>query len=557
MARLWWAAAQALLVVAWPRPELAAAHDAAGLPSAGEPSGGRHRGAHDYPYDAGAAAVTGAAEELAMLSRPSSRPLRERDTERGQDTHYPYADLISEAVSYCYARLVHSPDCCIDERFAPGVRSRSVRRPGTEWHCDKKRCWDSVKGRRGDDLLWTPEGATCEAPRVLFIHGGSWQYGSPNTLGYAQVGSKLAAAAGAVVMLNDYPLNPMGNYSRIVKSSLETLHWLADHGPDGRPCAAAAPLFVAGDSAGGGTALSLVLELARLRGTLGRSGRGLAGAFFWSPWTNLKCNTPEYYFNAFAKIMDKREGAGFVGDIMFQGRPSQNLGWFTANARSYVGKNESLLTDPIASPFHADGKYLSGLPPLYFAVGGSESILGDSVSVAQRAAVEGVDVHLDIHVGMWHVFPMYSEGCGSGRELRQGVHALNMTARFIRHVSETGVPPYRVILQASPLSATASGAVGKMPYTMVNYDPFDPAEATLKGDGEKSMASWTLEAMPRGPEAGSSHAVLAGCLGTLVVQAAAYGLGTAWRSARAARVAPGHAALRPSLLEGMGGPARP
>ena len=28
----------------------------------------------------------------------------------------------------------------------------------------------------------------------------------------------------------------------------------------------------------------------------------LAGAFLFSPWTNLMCNTPEYYTNAFSRI---------------------------------------------------------------------------------------------------------------------------------------------------------------------------------------------------------------------------------------------------------------
>ena len=35
------------------------------------------------------------------------------------------------------------------------------------------------------------------------------------------------------------------------------------------------------------------------------------------------------------------------------------------------------------------------VPPLYFAVGASESILGDSVRVAQHAAQGGVDVILE------------------------------------------------------------------------------------------------------------------------------------------------------------------
>lgn len=39
------------------------------------------------------------------------------------------------------------------------------------------------------------------------------------------------------------------------------------------------------------------------------------------------------------------------------------------------------------------------VPPLYFAVGASESILGDSVRVAQHAAQGGVDVILEAGAG--------------------------------------------------------------------------------------------------------------------------------------------------------------
>ena len=44
----------------------------------------------------------------------------------------------------------------------------------------------------------------------------------------------------------------------------------------------------------------------------------------------------------------------------------------------------------------------------------------------------GVDVTLDIHPGMWHVFPMYSEGCGGGEPIYQATLALNRTADFVR-----------------------------------------------------------------------------------------------------------------------------
>ncbi|CAE7328475.1 est [Symbiodinium pilosum] len=357
-----------------------------------------------------------------------------------RDGHYPYQDLISETVAYCYTSLVRNSSCCLDGHYAPHVRKALVRRVGVGWWCGKE-CYDDKKGYRGDDLLWGPRGATCESPRLLWIHGGSWEYGSPDTLSYGQLASKLAGLSGAVVMVPDYPLAPLGTYSIIMGAALDALRWLAEaplkelglNCPPG-----SAPLLVGGDSAGGGTAVSLTLKLKKDGGwspgenTQSRpeelpGGQILAGAIFFSPWTNLKCDTPDYYYNAFAKIVDKKafkdpdSGVAYVGDLMFRGHPEENLDEFTANAKSYVGDDHSLLTDPVASPFFATVTELGGggIPPLFFAVGGSESILGDSMILAQKAAFYGTSVHLDVHVGMWHDFPMYSEGCGSGSPLWQ------------------------------------------------------------------------------------------------------------------------------------------
>ena len=127
-------------------------------------------------------------------------------------------------------------------------------------------------------------------------------------------------------------------------------------------------------------------------------GQILAGAIFFSPWTNLKCDTPDYYYNAFAKIVDKKafkdpdSGVAYVGDLMFRGHPEENLDEFTANAKStwdgtlispypgsttsrvfflyslgYVGDDHSLLTDPVASPFFATVTELGGAQHLEFA----------------------------------------------------------------------------------------------------------------------------------------------------------------------------------------------
>merc|ERR1719221_1843142 len=95
-----------------------------------------------------------------------------------------------------------------------------------------------------------------------------------------------------------------------------------------------------------------------------------------------------------------------------------------------------LLTDPIASPFYATEDLLRGLPPIYLAVSGTESMTGDSVIFGSKAALQGVPVVLDIFYGMWHVFPQYSEGCGSMHELWQGKAALSHTGDFVRHVAK-------------------------------------------------------------------------------------------------------------------------
>lgn len=409
---------------------------------------------------------------------------------RANASHYPYEDLISETVAYCYTALVRDSGCCLDQKYGKGVRKKTVRRPGVGWLCDKA-CYDDTKGYRGDDLLWIPEGASCESPRLLWIHGGSWEYGSPDTLSYGQLASKIAELSGAIVMVPDFPLTPVGDYHVIMQALLDALRWLAEtplnpelHCPSG-----SAPLLVGGDSAGGGTALSLIMVLKHGAGwipegvaitepeTLLQQAQILAGGVFFSPWTNLKCDTPDYYYNAFAKIVDKKafkdpsSGIAYVGDLMFRGHPEENLDEFTANAKSYIGSNVDLLTDPIASPFWSTEQELGGggIPPLLFAVGGSESILGDSMIVAQKAAFYGASVHVDVDVGMWHDFPMYSEGCGSGYALWQAALALNRTATFIQKVASRKLTATRLGLVWPPSSSTPG-----TPKTRYIYDVTRP-----------------------------------------------------------------------------------
>ena len=75
-----------------------------------------------------------------------------------QISTYDYESLISRVDQYCYTELVKNASCCMDQEFAEGVRKVTVKRPGTGWFCDKKLCYDDLKGHRGGGTMWIPHG---------------------------------------------------------------------------------------------------------------------------------------------------------------------------------------------------------------------------------------------------------------------------------------------------------------------------------------------------------------------------------------------------------------
>ena len=130
-------------------------------------------------------------------------------------------------------------------------------------------------------------------------------------------------------------------------------------------------LLVAGDSAGGGLALALLLALRD-------AGEALpAAAIVFSPWTDLAATG--------ASIIDND-----AGDPLFHGS------WVARQARFYLADTPP--THPLASPLYAD---LTGLPPLLIQASDSEVLLDDSRRLAERAMRSGVAVTLRI----WHDVP--------------------------------------------------------------------------------------------------------------------------------------------------------
>lgn len=413
----------------------------------------------------------------------------------------PYID---ETTAFCYklamaTRLPFSNASMLDRTYQPGVLHRIVERPDTtHWYkgdrsiCrddkptpDARRACTEEPCVRGYDLLQWPQTATCESPRLLFIHGGSWKFQSPWDASYDVHTSKIAGLAGIVVLSIDYPLigahdwksdAEVGNFRGAMSYAFKAWRWLADHGPDAESCSGQVPMFVAGDSSGGGTAFSFLLSLRHREEEAALEGlRMPAGALFESPWTNLKCDSPTYYTNNFAawptieEASKHPESGVLTGDFWFyplnmrQNNNDGNVGspWnltlqYAKNGLNYCGcatpgdlpstcpsgtcganmSTEAQLTHWLASPFWAESHHLVGLPPLYFATSSTESLAADTTVLAQRAASVGVSVTIDLFAGMWHTFAFWSEGCGSNKPLWQGKAALRHMGEFVVQVSE-------------------------------------------------------------------------------------------------------------------------
>jgi epsilon-lactone hydrolase len=203
------------------------------------------------------------------------------------------------------------------------------------------------------------------AERVIFYaHGGSYNSGSITS--HMPLTSNIALAAKARLLAVDYRLAPEHTFPAAMDDALAAYHWLLAQDIDPKR------IVVAGDSAGGGLVLALLLAL-RDEGT-----PLPAAAVCLSPWTDLTCSGESWRRNTQADFMLKLIPTLKSAQLYLNGADSHN---------------------PLASPLFGD---LHNLPPILLQVGSDEIILSDSVSFAEKAKAAGVNVTLEVWKGMQH-----------------------------------------------------------------------------------------------------------------------------------------------------------
>jgi acetyl esterase/lipase len=219
---------------------------------------------------------------------------------------------------------------------------------------------------------------------LLYLHGGGYVLGS--AFGYRHLAGALAVAAGTCALIPEYRLAPEHPFPAALEDARRAYEWLLEQGVE--------RVVVAGDSSGGGLAMSLLLALREDRRPVP------AGALLLCPGVDLS-------------------GSTVVGELT-----ATTIDQMRRTAEVYLAGHPP--DDPIVSPLTAD---LTGLPPLLVQAATGDFVIEDAKALTDRARSHGVDAQLELYPVATHVFQIFWSF------LPEAADALHEAGRFARDVA--------------------------------------------------------------------------------------------------------------------------
>ena len=224
------------------------------------------------------------------------------------------------------------------------------------------------------------EALRVEAAReaLLYLHGGGYVAGHPRV--YRNLCSRLAKGLRADVFVPEYRLAPEHRFPAALDDALAAYQAVLARGFSPQQ------VSVAGDSAGGGLTLSLLLAL---------RDRGIPlpkCAVVFSPLADLRFVNPSVSANDASDDM--------LGEPMLR-----------AGMGMYAGEHPP--DDPLISP--ALGEY-TGVCPLLVSVCEIECLRDDAYAVVAKARAAGVPVELISRTDLLHVWPIFVPAMPEARE---------------------------------------------------------------------------------------------------------------------------------------------
>jgi acetyl esterase/lipase len=211
-----------------------------------------------------------------------------------------------------------------------------------------------------------PDGANPEK-LIFYVHGGGYVSGSCSD--HRAIIAKFAKNTGFINLVYEYRLAPENPFPAAVDDSVKVYQWLLASGfkPEN--------ILIAGESAGGGLCLAILLALKE---------RNIAlpvAAVAISPWTDLTCSSDSY------RTKNKVSLAP--------------LNSWTVFSKYYIGENKA--TNPLISPLFGD---LEGLPPILINSGVDDELFEDGEKFFLKAKEAGVDITFTPGIGMVHCYPL-------------------------------------------------------------------------------------------------------------------------------------------------------
>ena len=223
---------------------------------------------------------------------------------------------------------------------------------------------ENINGINSEWII--PEGANSKNV-VLYVHGGGYVSGSCND--HRGFVSKFAKNCGVTALQFEYRLAPEHPFPDGLNDSVTVYKWLLDTGF--KP----SNIVIAGESAGGGLALAILLALKEQNISMP------AATVAISPWTDLTCSSDSY------KTKNKVSVAPMNSWIVF--------------SKYYTGDNPPNL--PLISPLFGD---LEGLPPIFINSGEDDELFEDGEKFFLKAKKAGVDITFRAGKGMVHCYPL-------------------------------------------------------------------------------------------------------------------------------------------------------
>ncbi|KAF8078986.1 Alpha/Beta hydrolase protein [Lyophyllum atratum] len=272
----------------------------------------------------------------------------------------------------------------VKKRNLPGILAEfdaaedGMRELSGEWVVGKKTWhrlqveWKTIQNQSSSDTQTINEGLNTKEQVILYIHGGAYYLSSAAAQRLISIPlSKFTDARPWTIVWHPETVFP-GPLHDVVSGYLRLVEDLQIP-PEN--------ILLAGDSAGGGLCLALLMYLRDNNQSLP------AGAILMSPWVDLTMSCESWDSNANFDV------------VPFPAQDHMNP------IALYLGQRmEEYLTHPYASPLFGN---FEGLPPLLIQVGDAEVLRDEVTLLARKATLAGVDVRHELFEDAIHVFQTY------------------------------------------------------------------------------------------------------------------------------------------------------